>query len=399
MRRIFVFYSIFFMLLTVCLAGYSITLDEIISISITNNPEIKSLLFEIYSSEKRRDSLSSLDNPYGIYEFGGTSENMEKMFGLRIPLSFHKKILSYGVYDSDITTKRLFLEKRVLEITNSIRKMYYKNSLLYVIKKEYDSLIEVLEGVERVVNSRYLSGTGSQKDVIVVKTEIAKIGLELDKLAYEIRKNEIQILSLAGISLEMSNFSYDYSVVSNIIYSVFSTNIGYEDITNYIDFKISDSQVNFRKKMYEYSFIESLPEIMLTLKSDFMNNYAIMLEMEIPLFFGKNVNMVSSEYFMYISETEKKTSVAITILSTLKSLYLKGMYQKKILSSFYDNVILQLKTSIDISTSEYLSGKSSVYEIIESIKLYTQNVVEYYKIIDELIDTIFDIYNYGARLD
>lgn len=397
MRKLIVLTLILFC----CYNSTTFTLDDLIKISITNNKELISIRFEALSAESIRNVASSVDNPYLTYELSYIDNNYDWMLGLRIPLTLHKKPYLYRLYDIDLNLKKLSGDIKTLEITNSIRKLYYKNVLLHLTKDEYIRLKDILINLEKIISSKYLSGLSSQKDLLKVKSEISKINTEIYDIEAQIQMNENRLLYLAGLSpITDYRIRYDLSSISNIIYFPYhhgltSTNELLSKILSSIYFNLIKTELEYQKFRRDFSFIEVLPEIMLSVKSDFMKKHSIMIEAEIPIFFARTVNVVESEKFMYNSKYMRLEDKTLMVYSDIISLISSLIYYKKSFDDFNKNVLSPSKTLIDLSFSEYLSGKVGIEEVIENIRNHTENTIQYYTLIDMFSDKVFELYSYG----
>ncbi len=370
----------------------TLTLDDILSIAITNNREIKQMEYSILSSEKNRDFVSSFDNPSFSFE---TSQNniFEAMFGVRLHLNFYKKSFLYQTYDKLVNIKKSEYAVRISEILTDIKKLYFRNLTLLSIMSEYSNLVKILKSVQNNVMSRYLSAKSTQKDILWVKAEISKTEIEINRIEREIFENERKIAYLCGMGEYNFTISYNYSDISN----VYSVDISLLSFSNSVYLRLLSSEVELSKFRYRFSYIDSLPDVMLTLKSDLMNKYSVMFEVDIPLFFGRNLNMIEMEKFMYESSIEMSRSKELEIDYYVKSLKYRITNQRDSLNNFYTNVLLTSKAILDITIYEYVSGKSTVYDIMFALKEYLMNTISYYEQMNEIINATLDLLLYTSK--
>ncbi|MFN4245083.1 MAG: hypothetical protein ACK4F9_02910, partial [Brevinematia bacterium] len=260
------FVLVVFVLLPFTSFSVYLSLDDLLFVSLTNNKEITSIKYAIFGFEKNRDFVSSFENPLLVSEFLIDGSNLEKMFGISLPLNFYKKPFLYELYDSFLRVKKSELEIKTYEVLTDLKKKYFRNLILIFITNEYNNIIESLNKLRGIVDSRYLSGRATLKDIVRVNTEISKVKVELNNVKQEIFSNERRIFYLMGLDQGNHVISYRYSDLTNLI-SIDVESIPYSR-SIYLD--LLWKEIKLSEVKYRFSYVDLLPDLMVTSKSDFM---------------------------------------------------------------------------------------------------------------------------------
>lgn len=208
--KLHVFLVIFLSLPVVSHADESlITLKDLEQEALTNNPEILMAGKKVESAEEKKSLASALPDPmigYMVQNVGspfawsvGTQDMSMQGVVFTQEIPFPGKLGTKGrAAGKEAERMDEAARETKLKVLNSLRSAYYEYFLAFKSAEILDQTKELLKNFQRIAETRYATGQGTQQDVIRAQLEVSMI---LDRLAEEEQKKEAQasvINSLVG---------------------------------------------------------------------------------------------------------------------------------------------------------------------------------------------------------
>jgi outer membrane protein TolC len=178
--------------------------------ALQNNPEIRAARNETDAARQRVSPAGALDDPMleaGLINVPTNSwrlnrEDMTmKMLGLAQRLPFPgKRALRREVAERDAETAQHGYRETVNRVVREVKLAYLDLALALESVRLLQDTTLVLEQFQRIVESRYAVGQGTQSDVLKAQTQLAKMREELLRMERERPVMEAELAKLLGRS-------------------------------------------------------------------------------------------------------------------------------------------------------------------------------------------------------
>lgn len=363
--------------------------DIVVEKAIKNNPELISMEKMAKSYEARSHKEYFLENPMvGIEYMGieGTGINinspMEKNFIISQKIPFPLKFVwRIGRANTEANVYKYMYEMKKLEIASKSRIAFYelyKTTKYIEITKEILSLIKQLSDIAFV---RYNQGMVPQQDV-------SKMDVENDMLTNELlilsRQREINIQQLRQITNDdtflKGTFYLEEIKIPEIKYQ-------FEEIKERAllfspIIKVKKEKLNITENMRNMAIADYLPDFNFQYKKriePYSNEYSMMIEAEIPLWFLNNQQSNISENWEMAESAKKEYE------NEINNIILKVKEHFEIIKSNYDSlnllknrIIPRLESVFKSTMASYQSKKVEFMTLLDSERTLLEVKKEYY---------------------
>ena len=182
------------------------SLENLLSVALRNNPDIKKAYREALATVERYDQVSNLDeilNQYAVF-----TKNLDITIGRPI----HKKplmldfpfpgmlALKGDIVQRDVELAGIALERTVQDVITRVKETYYETIYLYHAVDITREVIGLLERLRKVINTVYVTGRTSLNDVVKIQMEIDRISNDLTVLEENKKTMQTRLNKLLDIS-------------------------------------------------------------------------------------------------------------------------------------------------------------------------------------------------------
>ncbi|MFC1724043.1 TolC family protein [candidate division KSB1 bacterium] len=373
----------------------ALSLNEIISYALENNPKITAAESRWKASLNQPGIVSGLPDPtIGFTYFN--EEISTRNGSIKGGVSIAQKFPWFGKLsakskiketDAEIFSEALKAVK--LEVIANVKKVYYDLYWIWQAVSITERNIDLLKQFESVSRAMYASGQVPQQDVLKAQVELSKLYNDHETYV-EMRKTfEVKLNGLLGKApFEATGNPEEIEfkpVEINIdsLYAVFRKNsphlkmrmkmikkadgeFNLSKLENYPDFSIG----------YNYQWIaDDAP-----LSSDAGKNaQSVMISMNIPLWFGKNRARVNDAEMKAVSQEFNYKDFENMRLADIKNAHFGLINAERKIKLYRDNIIPRLQQALNVTLESYKVGKSGFLDLIDSQKLLLQFQLEYEK--------------------
>jgi len=375
-------------------------LDEIIKISIENNPSIKSSRFNIEKEKAINLKSFNIPKPELFIEYEGVQGSLSnadsRKIGILQMIEFPTNyFLRSDVQESQIKVSEEELNSSVNSLRTNIKLNYYNLMLLNELLKISNEVYKIYEDFLFTAEKKYEAGESSNLEVLGAKVNKIKFENEIKNLESEIKSSQSEIMTLM-------NVDYEIIPIDEISFSEIRldrSQIFTMAINNNPELKILNFQKEKSSNKLSLSKGELLPDISFKYfkqKISGDNNYwGMEIGLGIPLWFWweQSGNIKESNYELKIASNEEigfrkslENEINVTFEEYENSLRQVKFFNEQALNEA-DEILRQSKISYDegaIGYVEYLQALNIAYETrtqyLNSIYNYNKSIIKLEKL-------------------
>ena len=384
--RYIIFVALTFLVLTgtTRAAEDVVTLQQLEQEALQNNPEIRMAEKRAEGADEKSSSASGLPDPMVGYMVQNEGSPFQwTVGGQNTPMSMQGVVFAQEVpFPGKLSTKgraaaksaeRMHEDARETKyrILANLRSSYYDYYLAYRSSEIMTETKDLMKNFERIAETRYATGQGSQQDVLRAQLEVSML---LDKLAEEERKKEsgaAMINRLTGRDpfapvgrpaelprIALAKSSDELAAMVNAHSPVLQ---GKERMVEQGAFEVSLSKKEFLPDMVVsggWFFRGQLPDV-----------WQASVMFKVPLYFwnkSADVRAAKAELSsaQYDLEAEK-----LAIMSRVRDLYSMAKTSEHHLDLYTTGIIPQARLSLQSATSNYQVGKTDFMALLDSESL------------------------------
>ncbi|MBP9191920.1 MAG: TolC family protein [Ignavibacteria bacterium] len=375
-------------------------LDEIIKISIENNPSIKSSRFNIEKEKAINLKSFNIPKPELFIEYEGVQGSLSnadsRKIGILQMIEFPTNyFLRSDVQESQIKVSEEELNSSVNSLRTNIKLNYYNLMLLNELLKTSKEIYKIYEDFLFTAEKKYEAGESSNLEVLGARVNKIKFENEIKNLESEIKSSQSEIMTLM-------NVDYEIIPIDEISFSEIRldrSQIFTMAINNNPELKILNFQKEKSSNKLSLSKGELLPDISFKYfkqKISGDNNYwGMEIGLGIPLWFWweQSGNIKESNYELKIASNEEigfrkslENEINVTFEEYENSLRQVKFFNEQALNEA-DEILRQSKISYDegaIGYVEYLQALNIAYETrtqyLNSIYNYNKSIIKLEKL-------------------
>ena len=375
-------------------------LDEIIKISIENNPSIKSSRFNIEKEKAINLKSFNIPKPELFIEYEGVQGSLSnadsRKIGILQMIEFPTNyFLRSDVQESQIKVSEEELNSSVNSLRTNIKLNYYNLMLLNELLKTSKEIYKIYEDFLFTAEKKYEAGESSNLEVLGARVNKIKFENEIKNLESEIKSSQSEIMTLM-------NVDYEIIPIDEISFSEIRldrSQIFTMAINNNPELKILNFQKEKSSNKLSLSKGELLPDISFKYfkqKISGDNNYwGMEIGLGIPLWFWweQSGNIKESNYELKIASNEEigfrkslENEINVTFEEYENSLRQVKFFNEQALNEA-DEILRQSKISYDagaIGYVEYLQVLNIAYETrtqyLNSIYNYSKSIIKLEKL-------------------
>ncbi len=375
-------------------------LDDVIKISIENNPSIKSSRFNIEKEKAINLKSFNIPKPELFIEYEGVQGSLSnadsRKIGILQMIEFPTNyFLRADVQESQIKVSEEELNSSVNSLRTNIKLNYYNLMLLNELLKISNEVYKIYEDFLFTAEKKYEAGESSNLEVLGAKVNKIKFENEIKNLESEIKSSQSEIMTLM-------NVDYEIIPIDEISFSEIRldrSQIFTMAINNNPELKILNFQKEKSSNKLSLSKGELLPDISFKYfkqKISGDNNYwGMEIGLGIPLWFWweQSGNIKESNYELKIASNEEigfrkslENEINVTFEEYENSLRQVKFFNEQALNEA-DEILRQSKISYDegaIGYVEYLQALNIAYETrtqyLNSIYNYNKSIIKLEKL-------------------
>lgn len=192
-------------------------LRRLVAEALSANPEILAARSEVEAARMRVAPAAALEDPMlemGLLNVPTDSwrlnrEDMTmKMLGLAQKLPFPgKRGLRRNVAEKDVLSLEHGLRETGNRVAREVKLAYFDLALAKETSRQLRDTTLVLDQFQRIADSRYTVGQGTQADAFKARTQLAKMSEELLRMEREIPVMEAELARLLGRAMSAATFA------------------------------------------------------------------------------------------------------------------------------------------------------------------------------------------------
>ena len=360
----------------------TITLKELESEAVQNNPGIAMAEKKAEAADERKSLASAMPDPmigYMLQNVGGFSRST---IGID-PMSMEGFVVTQEIpFPGKLSTKGNAARKQAeqshenarevkLKTLNDLRKAYYDYYLAWESSRILAETKDLMKNVERIAETRYATGQGSQQDVLRAQLEISML---LDRISEEEQKKEsksAEINALAGRDplaplgrpMDVLPLSLDMSLdeMSSMAAAHSPMLAAKQRMVEQSEFELSMS-----KREY-------LPDITVTAgrftRDELSNVYQASVMLKVPLYFWNKSTGVRAAHAELNSARYDYDAEKLATSARVRDLYSMARTAEHHLHLYQAGIIPQARLAFQSATSNYQVGKTEFMALLDSENL------------------------------
>jgi len=376
--------------LSVGLSAESLCLREAIEEAHSNNLEILTAKEEIRAVRAKIAESVLPDNPVLFTEYSEIPKNsgsISDFGGRKIGISQEIE-LPFNYY---FKTKKQHLELQKSQakfqqlqnnITNRVKKIYFKILMLNTQKILYDDIVEITGNLYQKAQIRVAAGETSRYDVLKVKVDMAEAQNQVMALDREIDLTHSRLHQLLGnenhdkckIDKILQYISVDYNPDSLKMLAL-QYHPGLQEI------RLRISQKKIEKNL---SWAEILPAMELQyFKQEFPGNgqkptWGTEFSLSLPLWgLNKNRSQINSAKHKLLAENWHFQHVKKHVTSEVEAVVTRLAIATAQVENYIDNALIEVDELVRIATRSYEEGESGYLEVAEALRSMYQIRIGY----------------------
>lgn len=377
-------------------------LDNLLEIALKNNPEIMSAHKKLEASLVRVPGAKSLEAPsvgLGFEQIPKGSLKLgkaDKMYSISQVIPFPGKLSAKGeVALKEAQIAGAEYKDTQLKVSTQVKQSYYQ---LFMLGKKIALSKEnkiFLENLEKVSESKYITGETSQQDVFKAQTELAKAANEIINLEKEKETAQVKLNTLLNYPAEKElklntdfkedNFTYEL----DDLYILALENKPELAIFNYI---LERSRAD-----YKLAKRELLPDLstMFTLRDMALGGfgaYDILMAINLPFWLWSKERYKVKEALINIDVAEAAyQNMKNKALLEVKENYVLTDNQKRA-AILYENTIVPLaRSSLNSSLAGYKGGKVDFLSVLDNQRELIDARINYYSALAQYEQNLADL--------
>ncbi len=359
-----------------------ITLKDLEQEALKNNPEIRMQEKKAESAGEKKTLAAGMPDPmigYMVQNVGSPfawSIGVEDMsmqgvvFTQEIP--FPGKLGTKGrAAEKEAEREQENLRGRRLEILNSIRTAYYEYYLAYKSAEILDQTKELMKNFQRIAETRYATGQGTQQDVLRAQLEVSML---IDRIAEQEQKKDAQaamISKLAG-----RDPLAPLGKPADLTMTPFTRNVD-----DFAAMALKHSpMLEERRRMVEQSEFdlslskqEFLPDMVVSggwfSRGEKPNVWQASVMFRVPLYFWNKSTGVRAASADLHSARYDYDAVRLSTLARVKELYSSIKTAEHHVQLYEEGIIPQARLALQSATTNYQVGKTDFLGLLDSQSL------------------------------
>jgi outer membrane protein TolC len=409
MRQKFFLFLIIAFLIFQSGINFAQDIDSLITEALKNNPQLKSLEYQIAAAEYRAQAVRSLSPPTLGLEFSQVPINefnvWNKALSNSVSLSqmFHlggKLKAMSNVEQNNALIAQDYREIYRLNLIAQLKMSYYQ---LWLIERKIEvqqKNIDLLKKLESAINISYQINRVNQADLLTVKSEIASENLQLLILQNQQEAEIYKLNRLLGRKLE-SKEVYTLKEISSDSLMITQTELEEKLAQSNPELKRMTSMITMNQTMLKSNQKEAIPDLMLgamvmrmprgmilTSESDLSmlemkteTMYSVMASVTLPFlpWSAKKYRARSQEFAAEIKTIEYgKIEMEREMLVRLKEALVKLKTAKDQERLYADQVLPLYRQSAAAQVSAYQNDQTNITTVIENYKMLLMQEMNYY---------------------
>jgi len=370
-----------------------VSLEELVSEALENNPEILGAQRKFEASTKRPSQLGTLPEPvFSLANFGvghpfsalNQSEFAYQAFGVSQEVPFPGKLsLRKQVAQKEAASEGQMVRDVERRVVSRLKQGYYD---LYFTHKAIETLQknrDLLDRFAKISEARYRVGTGLQQDVLKSQVEISLLAQRLEVLEQQKASQEALLLSMLNrpgsselgrpAELKKSDLTYGLDQLNGLARENAPRLRSRQEMVDGNAFAL-----NLARKEY-------LPDFTATFQyqktgSLFPDYYMAMAEVKVPLYFWRKQRLGVEEAASRLAQSRHEYQATAQELSfEIKDQYLTAKTAERLMALYEQGIIPQSQASLESALAGYEVGKVDFLTLINNWMLLLNFKTEYYK--------------------
>ncbi len=359
-----------------------VTLKELEVEAMRNNPEIAMAENKAEAADERKSLAAALPDPmigYMLQNVGGFNRST---IGID-PMSMEGIVLTQEIpFPGKLSTKGNAARKQAeqsrenarevrLKVLNDLRKAYYDYYLAFESARILQQTKDVMKNVQRIAESRYATGQGSQQDVLRAQLEISML---LDRIAEQEQKQESKSAEINGLAgrnplaplgrpADVLPLTVDMSLdqMSSMAEAHSPVLAGKQRMVEQSEFEVSMS-----KREY-------LPDITVSAgrftRDELSNVYQASVMFRVPLYFWNKSSGVRAANAELNSSRHEYEAEKLATAVRVRDLYSMAKTAEHHLHLYQAGIIPQARLAFESATANYQVGKTDFMALLDSENL------------------------------
>lgn len=381
----------------------SLTLDQILKLTLENNSKIKAEKEKLKISDGEILSASAVPNPTAVIEVAPVQSNYK--FGFQNTIETYDK---RAFRMNEAKWKKNLSEVSILitinEISNHVKKLFYEIYILQEKKTKLKQLVFLSDEFVKIVEKKEVLGDIPKIDVIQANLSLINLKTEISKIEINLQKTKADLNMLVGLNNLPEGFNVSKpleKLPSCLEFIDNKTTNTIEKLTtlalnNRLEIKQSLSKNEVLFSQHELAKANAIPNIVFSSGIDILNDSTLKsglfasLSLELPIFDFKQGEIAQLEAQSLVNNLEK-TALESNIKNEVNYAY-KLFLLNNNLKNDYEKTIIPL--SFELQKKYQLSfeaGKTSIIFVLNAQQTLINNQLSYLQVLSDYYHSIIEL--------
>ncbi|MFA5804539.1 MAG: TolC family protein [Melioribacteraceae bacterium] len=364
-----------------------ITLKEAVDTALSNNPNLKTFVYEISSLEKIKIQAGLIPNPevdfeaedfLGGKELSGIKRSQYTLSASQLFELGGKRSSRINLSDKAINSAQGNYELIKLDVVASVKSAFFGLYQIHHLIKLQQKFIQINEEILKTISERVKAGRTSPAEESKVKVALINSQIELQRLQRNYSSAQTRLNSLLGTTGKNLVPSTD---LFEKLFTPPNKEVILGDFENIPSIKNLNNETNFRKAALELEKSQAVPDLTASLGVRYLNelktnSFVAGLSIPLPIFNRNQGNIQAAEVKIQQMDdiiNARKLSVIASLNTSFNNLL--SAYNNAV--QLRENILPESEKAYEITRHGYLQGRFAFIDLLDAQRTLFETQTQY----------------------
>ncbi len=378
--------------------------DEYIAYALSQNPDIEIARKQVDAAAYRVPQAASLRDPtFGVTAFAAPVQTAAGEQEVSVTASQHlpwpgKLSTQAAVAEADTNVARARLAAVQLDVIEQVKRAYYELYFIQNAIRVVEDNRQLLLDFVRIADSKYLTGTASQQDVLRAQVEAANLENQRVRLQQQLDSSQAKLARLLHVSPETPVRAWEQPPQQHIPQDL--ERLYRQAIARQPELHAQLSAVQRDHCNVDLARLEYLPDLTagVTWIGTSSAGLSPVANGEDPLLLGFSVNVpiyhkrleagVREAESRAVASARQYDSLRDRTTESVKDLYAQATSQYQLVELFREEIIPKSEQTLEVSQAAYQVGDVDFLQLIDNWQQLLRFRVAHYRLESQLQQTL-----------
>ncbi|MBU2584283.1 MAG: TolC family protein [Bacteroidetes bacterium] len=384
-----------------------ITLKEAVDTALSNNPNLKTFVYEISSLEKIKIQAGLIPNPVaeleaedflGGKELSGIKGSQYTLSGSQLFELGGKRGSRINLAEKEINSAQGNYELIKLDLIAQVKSAFFGLYQIHHQIKLQQEFIQINEEILKTISERVKAGRTSPAEESKVNVAFINSQIELQRLQRNYSSAQTRLNSLlgtTGLNLVPSTNLFDKLFTppdkENILADLYSIPA----------LKYLSNETNFRKAQLELEESHAVPDLTVSAGVRYLNELktnSFVAGISIPLpFFNRNQGNIQSAEVRIQQMDEIIRAQNLSIISSLNTSFNNLLSAHNNAVQIRESILPESEKAYEITRQGYLQGRFAFIDLLDAQRTLFETQTQYLLELLDYYDSLIEIENITGK--